>query len=387
MNITTVYEEKNKCCGCSACAMTCPKQCIKMHPDEEGFLYPQIDTELCVNCSLCKKVCPVLRKSEMKNDPDCYIAFSKNKNMRKNSSSGGMFTELAKKQIEQGALVYGAGFDENFKVVHKVVSSEKHLEELRGSKYVQSRMDDKYREIKEKLDKGDFVYFSGTPCQIAGLYSYLGNRPEKLITQDFICHGVPSPLVWEKYIATFENVEKVEFRNKKYGWHYFALHIKSDRKNYYKRLDEDFYLRLFLDNTILRPICYDCPVKKQGSSADITLADCWSLNHMTDKVTDTDKGLSLVIANTSKGKSCFETVKDSGDIVVIPVDAKRALNSQSALRKSASYNPRRDEFFERFQQDVFPVIMKNWYIESFKEKLQKKYIYLKTKIRFVLKIK
>ncbi|MGI6018951.1 MAG: Coenzyme F420 hydrogenase/dehydrogenase, beta subunit C-terminal domain [Marvinbryantia sp.] len=387
MMITTVYEKKDKCCGCSACTMVCPKQCIKMQPDEEGFLYPQIDKELCVNCSLCQKVCPVLKKSEMENDPDCYIAFSENQNIRKNSSSGGMFTELAKKQIEKGALVYGAGFDENFEVTHKAVSLETHLGELRGSKYVQSRMNDKYREIKEELDRGESIYFSGTPCQVAGLYSYLGHRPEKLTTQDFICHGVPSPLVWKKYLSTFGNVKKVEFRNKKYGWHYFALHIESDKRDYYKRLDEDFYLKLFLDNIILRPICYDCPIKKQGSSADITLADCWSLNHMTDKMTDADKGLSLVIANTSKGKSCLKKVKDSGEIVAIPVDAKKALNSQSVLRKSAYYNPRREQFFERFKQEEFSMIIKNWYIETFKEKLHKKYIYLKTKIRFVLKIK
>lgn len=387
MNITSVYEEKNKCCGCSACAMACPKQCIKMQPDEEGFLYPQIDTELCVNCSLCKKVCPVLKKSELENNPDCFIAFSKNQNIRENSSSGGMFTELAKNQIEQGALVYGAGFDENFGVVHKVASSEKHLEELRGSKYVQSRMNDKYREIKEKLDKGDFVYFSGTPCQVAGLYSYLGNRPEKLITQDFICHGVPSPLVWKKYLNTFGNVEKVEFRNKKYGWHYFALHIKSDRKNYYKRLDEDFYLKLFLDNTILRPICHDCPIKKQGSSADITLADCWSLAHMTDMIKDTDEGVSLVIVNTLQGKACMEALKEKGSIFAVKVDSQKALSSQSALKKSAPCNSKRTLFFEQFEKRDFSTLMNEWFRISLKEKLRIKYVYLKTKIRFALKVK
>ena len=387
MMIVTVYKEKDKCCGCSACAMVCPKQCIKMQSDEEGFLYPQINKTLCVNCSLCQKVCPVLQKNKMDNNPDCYIAFSKDKNIRKNSSSGGVFTELAKKQIEKGALVYGAGFNENFEVIHKAVNSKNHLEELRGSKYVQSRMQDKYEEIKATLDRGESVYFSGTPCQVAGLYSYLGHRPENLTTQDFICHGVPSPLVWKKYLNTFGNVKKVEFRNKKYGWHYFALHIESDKKNYYKRLDEDFYLKLFLDNTILRPICYDCPIKKQGSSADITLADCWSLNRMTEKVADTDKGLSLVIANTLKGKSCLEKVKDSGDIVAFQIDAKMAMNSQSALRESAHCNQRREQFFECFKQDEFSMIMKNWYIETFKEKLHKKYVYLKTKIRFILKIK
>ncbi len=379
--------DKNNCCGCTACAMICPRKCIKMQPDEEGFLYPQIDQELCVNCSLCQKVCPILKKNDKKDSPDCYIAYSKNDKIRAKSSSGGIFTELAKGEIKRGGLVYGAGFNENFEVVHQSARSEQEIEKLRGSKYVQSRMDDKYREIKEILDRGNLVYFSGTPCQVAGLYSYLENRPEKLITQDFICHGVPSPLVWEKYIETFGDVRKVEFRNKKYGWHYFALHIESDKKNYYKRLDEDFYLKLFLDNTILRPICYDCPIKKQGSSADITLADCWSLNQITDKVLDRDKGLSLVIANTSKGKSFLKKVKDSGDIVAIQVDAKKALNSQSALRESSICNSRRKLFFSRLQGIEFIELEKAWYNDSWIKQIRRKEIYLKTKLLYYTKNK
>lgn len=383
----SVYEEKNKCCWCSACVMICPKQCISMQLDDEGFLYPLIDKSLCVNCLLCQKVCPVLKKRDKKNNPNCYIAFSRNKNIRKKSSSGGLFTELAKQQIEKGAYVYGAGFDENFEVIHKGGSSVELLEELRGSKYVQSRMDDKYQEIKEILDKGGSVYFSGAPCQVSGLYSYLRGRPEKLITQDFICHGVPSPLVWKKYLATFGNVKKVEFRNKKYGWHYFALHIESDKKNYYKRLDEDFYLKLFLDNTTLRPICYDCPIKKQGSMADITLADCWSLNHMTDRVTDTDKGLSLVLANTLCGEKCLEELEKRGDVFKTKVDSQKAVSSQLALKKSASYNSKRNLFFDRLKNEEFSTLMNEWFRVSLKEKFRIKYVYIKTKIRFALKVK
>lgn len=388
MKIMTVYEDKNKCCGCSACAMVCPKHCIEMKADEEGFLYPEISIDLCIDCSKCRTVCPVLKTEFSENEPDCYVAFSRNKNIRQKSSSGGVFTELARKQIEKGSLVYGAGFNEKFEVIQKAANSMKELENLRGSKYVQSRMGDSYLEVEKALESEKSVYFSGTPCQVSGLYSYLGKRPEQLVTQDFICHGVPSPLVWKKYLDTFGNVWKAEFRNKKYGWHYFALHIDCEKKKYYKRLDEDFYLKLFLDNTILRPICYDCPIKSRGSSsADITLADCWSLKHMTEKVEDTDQGLSLVIANTLEGKRCVEKIKNSGDIFALRVDTERALSSQSTLRKSASCNPRREEFFERLRREPFSDIMENWFFESFKEKCHKKYIYLKTKIRFALRIK
>lgn len=387
MDTTKVFEEKNKCCGCSACEVSCPKHCIEMKQDEEGFLYPQIDKNLCINCGKCRSVCPVLTKNDLSNNPDCYIAFSNNKNIRKKSSSGGLFTELAKEEIEKDGVVYGAGFNALFEVVHKSAMCKEELELLRGSKYVQSQMNRTYEEVKNNIEQGRSVYFSGTPCQVAGLYSYLGGRPEKLITQDFICHGVPSPLVWKKYLETFGNIKKVEFRNKKYGWHYYSLHIESDRKNYYKRLDEDFYLKLFLDNTILRPICYDCPIKEMGSSADITLADCWSLNEITEEVEDTDDGLSLIIANTLKGKHYLEALKNNGNIFKVKVDAEKALKSQSALRRSASCNSKRRQFFERLRQEAFSDIMDDWFCTSIREKVRIKYVYMKTKIRFALRVK
>ena len=248
-------------------------------------------------------------------------------------------------------------------------------------------MEDTYQQVKEAIAAGKPVYFSGTPCQVAGLYTYLGSRPSNLTTQDIICHGVPSPLVWEKYVNTYQQVEAAEFRNKKYGWHYFSMHIRTPKKNYYKRLDEDFYLKLFLDNTTLRPICYDCPLKKSGSQADITLADCWSMNKITDKVVDTDKGLSLVITNTENGKRCIEKLDSSKKATIIAVESQKALASQSALRESVNSNPKRSEFFERMNREAFPDLMKNWYSTSLMGMLKTKYVFIKTKVRFLLKRK
>lgn len=388
MTIIKVFDEKNKCCGCSACAMACPKHCIEMEPDEEGFLYPEINNRLCVNCGRCRTVCPVLNENNSgNNNPDCYIAFSNDKSIRKQSSSGGIFTELVKKELARGGVIYGAGFNKLFEVIHKAAMCEADIISLRGSKYVQSQMNHTYEEVKNHIDEGCSVYFSGTPCQVAGLYSYLGCRPDKLTTQDFICHGVPSPLIWKKYLETFGNVKKVEFRNKKYGWHYFSLHIETDKKEYCRRLDEDFYLKLFLDNTILRPICYACPIKGAGSNADITLADCWSLDQITKEVADTDEGLSLIIANTSRGKQYVEKLKASGNITGIKVDSEKALSSQSAFRKSAACNPKRKEFFGRIIKDDFSDILNDWFSVSIKEKIYIKYIYYKTKIKFALKTK
>lgn len=384
MDTTKVFEEKNKCCGCSACEVSCPKHCIEMKQDEEGFLYPQIDKHLCINCGKCRSVCPVLTKNDLRNNPDCYIAFSNNKNIRKKSSSGGLFTELAKEEIEKGGVVYGAGFNALFEVVHKSAICKEELELLRGSKYVQSQMNRTYEEVKNNIEQGRPVYFSGTPCQVAGLYSYLGGRPEKLITQDFICHGVPSPLVWKKYLETYDGVKSAEFRSKKYGWHYFSMHIQTDRKCYYGRLDEDFYLKLFLDNTILRPICYNCSFKECGSKADITLADCWTSNQITDKVLDKDEGLSLVISNTEKGKYHLKVLEENKKITIIKVDTKKALESQLAFRKSVKCNPKRRQFFDRLNREKFSDLMRNWYHVSLSERLRIRYIFIKTKIRFAL---
>lgn len=386
MNVSYVIRDKKKCCGCGACSVICPQKCISMIEDEEGFQYPKIAEYLCIDCGVCHSVCPVFNTIKMDNDLSCYIAYSNDKTTRKNSSSGGIFTELAKNLFEKRGIVYGAGFDTNFEVVHKGVTCAKDLELIRGSKYVQSKMNFIYEDVKKNIAQGKYVYFSGTPCQISGLYLYLGSRPGKLLTQDFICHGVPSPLVWRKYINTFGNVDKVEFRSKKYGWHYFSLHVKSDKKNYCKRLNEDIYLKLFLDNTILRPICYDCPIKKHGSVADITLADCWNIAKITDKINDTDRGLSLVIVNTVAGKKFWNEAIKYQEVFHINVDTKRALDSQETYKKSVKYHPKRELFFDRLINENFSNLLQGWYKISKKEAIKNYYIFIKTKVNFCVKL-
>lgn len=385
MDSTRQEKNKERCCGCSACVVACPKQCISMQADNEGFLYPEIDKTLCIQCGKCKKVCPVINNTETNIEPDCYVAYSKDDSIRKHSSSGGMFTELANMTLADYGLVFGAALDENMKVYHKGVSSMEELKALQGSKYVQSEMGTVYRQVKEAIDAGRPVYFSGTPCQVAGLYTFLGNRPENLITQDIICHGVPSPLVWEKYVNTYRQVQKAEFRNKKYGWHYFSMHIQTTDRDYYKRLDEDFYLKLFLDNTTLRPICYNCPIKSCGSHADITLGDCWALHKVTDQVADTDEGLSLVVVNTERGKSCMSCFSSENKAACVKVDSAKAMGSQSTLKQSVKSNPRRTEFFEGIYSTDFSILKKNWYKTTVADKLRVKCVFLKTRLRTVLK--
>lgn len=376
--------DKKNCCGCAACAAACPKKCIEMRADGEGFLYPVVHLEQCIDCGKCERVCPVLRANERNAEPECYIGFSKDPDVRGKSSSGGIFTELANQVIENSGIVYGAGFDDNFDVYHRSVAKKEDIALLRGSKYVQSSIGRVYDEIKMLLQKGILVYFSGTPCQVAGLYAFLGKTPDNLITQDLICHGVGSPLVWEKYRSTYGNIKNAEFRNKKYGWHYFSMHIETEMKKIYKRLDEDAYLRLFLDNLILRPICYDCPIKKCGSQADITLADCWNSQKITDTVADYDQGLSLVIANTKKGKELIEKLKNESRTVLQSVDSQKALNSQLTLRQSVMLPQKRNNFFTDMETEDFPTVIKKWCSSPFSEKLRKKWVFVKTKIYFGL---
>lgn len=384
-----VYTDKAECCGCNACALNCPVNCISMKQDEEGFCYPVIDETKCIACDQCHSVCPIEKVSFMETTiNESFAGYSNKREVRESSSSGGIFTELAQIVLGEGGVVFGAGFDENFKVKHFGITKKEELVMLQGSKYVQSDIGYAYSEVREYLQSGRFVYFSGTPCQIKGLYAYLGKKTDpNLITQDIICHGVPSPKVWEKYVKSYEKrdvIQKISFRDKKYGWHYFSMAITLKRKEARKRLDEDWYLRLFLDNTILRPICYACPMKKEDSCADITLADCWSSSRVTKKIFDNDRGISLVFLHSKKGGEIWDKLCKSGKITTEKLDIDAALESQSAIRESAKMNAKRSMFFEALNQEEFEKLQKGWYDEKFLKKAKRKYIYYKTKVAFIL---
>lgn len=387
---TEIYQGKKQCCGCNACALACPVQCITMQCDEEGFLYPVVDRTKCIQCNRCHQVCPVQNEMQqrLEFDKECYVGYSTVDEIRKNSSSGGMFTLIARTILEKGGSVIGAAFDERFDVEHQEVTNFEQLNKFQGSKYVQSNIGITYKKTKELLEEGKLVLFSGTPCQIKGLYTYLGNKTYgNLLTQDIVCHGVPSPVVWQKYVVLKKkrNIQKISFRDKTFGWHYFSMRINSDDGKYCKRLDEDWYLRLFLDNTILRPICYDCPMKKEGSCADITLADCWKSGNVTNQIKDTDEGLSLIIVNTEKGAKTWKYVTESNDVSYEKVDTEKALASQSAIRTSVSPNPKRAMFFDAMNKVEFMELVQSWYKDNVMSKVRKRIIYYKTKMIYLLK--
>ena len=384
---TAVLDNKENCCGCGACAAVCPVNCITMQKDSEGFDYPHIDHSLCINCNKCKKACPVINENTPKNTvgDNCYIAYSIDPIIRKKSSSGGVFYHIAHSVIVEGGVVFGATLI-NRVVKHTFAQTEQELKKFMGSKYVQSEIGDCYKLAKQFLESGRKVLFSGTPCQIKGLYTYLGKKEyPNLITQDIICHGVPSPKVWESYISlkTKETDADISFRDKHYGWHYFSMRIRDDRGTYRKTLNDDFYLKLFLDNTILRPSCYDCVAKNKGSSADITLADCWKPQNVCSQIEDNDKGLSLVLVNSQKGKNFWNSVTQD-NLFCKYVDREMAIGSQSAISMSAPCNAKRAMFFSAFNKVDMQYLYKNWYRKSPIKALKQKIVYYKTKIKLLI---
>ena len=340
-NITKV--ESKDCCGCGACFNICPTNAITMQENDEGFLAPVIDKTKCTNCGLCVKACPSLNvKYENTATPECYAAMG-DYDLRMKSSSGGMFTLLAEYILDKGGYVCGAAFDENWDVHHIIVDNKDDLEKLRGSKYVQSNTKDCYKKIKKLLNDDKYVLFSGCPCQVAGLYSFLGKNYENLFTVDILCHGAPSPGVWQKYLnETFDknNIQKINFRDKnKIGWS--CSHCTISTKNGEDIITEDF-TKLFHASINLRKSCYDCDFSKKPRPADITIGDFWGIHNYISEL-NVDKGISLVLINNQKGKFLFNEISDKVTYKNISLSENYNNGHQKIGLKM---HPKRSKFFQ-----------------------------------------
>lgn len=353
--------DKEKCCGCSACMSVCPKNCISMCWDKEGFLYPVVDKNICINCGLCEKVCPALRKGEKQTDIKAYACINKDNDVKMSSSSGGAFSVFAEYVLEQNGVVFGAVFDENFAVIHSYIEDKKDLYKLRGSKYVQSDMQDSYRKAQEFLDLERMVLFSGTSCQIAGLKSFLRKEYDNLICVDVICHGVPSPLVFKKYIDQRkkqygESIKEIRFREKTEGWINYSMKIDFDSQSFRKNARDDEYLRGFIHSLYLRPSCYHCNYKDFTCGSDISLADFWGIKKVLPEFFDKN-GVSMVLVNSETGDKIFELVKDK--LLVETVNLEDCIRCNSAIVSSAKWNKRRKKVFKKTKSDnVIEVIQK-----------------------------
>ncbi|MDD4700175.1 MAG: Coenzyme F420 hydrogenase/dehydrogenase, beta subunit C-terminal domain [Oscillospiraceae bacterium] len=346
-----ITDEKS-CSGCYACANVCPKQCISMESNSEGFWYPKVNEEQCIDCNLCEKTCPIISKTEVQSTPVAYAAYNRDEQTRMGSSSGGIFALIAENILQNGGVVFGAGFDMGFNVVHSYVETNDALNTFQGSKYVQSKIGDTFQQAKSFLNQGRQVLFSGTPCQIGGLKKYLEKDYDNLICQDIICHGVPSPRVWGKFLSECEkrqqsSVNHIDFRNKSDGWHNYKMSICFENGNIYKKSNQNnSYIRAFQQNLTLRPSCYACVFKTLHRLSDITLADFWGIESVVPDMFD-DKGVSLVLINSDKGKAIFNAV--SNKLVYKEADIHEAIKCNSAALKSVCPHPKRDYFFENLE--------------------------------------
>ncbi len=359
--------EKHKCTGCHACSNICPKQCITMESDSEGFLYPKVDMQNCINCGLCEKVCPVLHNEKIDNEPQAYACYNKNEQVRLESSSGGVFTLIAEQIINVGGVVFGVSLDKDLTAIHSYAESKEQLKDFRGSKYVQSKIGEAYKKVEAFLKQNRKVLFTGTPCQIAGLKSYLQKDYDTLFCIDIICHGVPSPKVWEKYVAYQEErvgakAQGANFRHKNKGWNKFSMALEFDNgSEHIQTLDKDLYMQAFLRDTCLRPSCHKCNFKTLHRQSDITLADFWGIQKVSPQMDD-DKGTSLLLINSKNGKAMFDGLQDS--IVFEKVDLDNAVSYNPAAFKSAGENPNRKDFFKDLDKLPFDKLVDRYCSES-----------------------
>lgn len=358
-------KKKEHCCGCTACAEICPKHCIKMKEDHEGFLYPYVDLDNCINCGLCTKVCPELNVGKKAKPLKVWAAYTPDEEIRKNSSSGGVFFTVASHIIEEGGVVFGTRYNEQWDAEFGVAETIEGLNPLMVSKYVQGNVRTAYIECKKFLNEGRLVFFTGTSCQIAGLKCFLGKEYDRLLAAEVVCHGVPSPLVWHMYLdeickASTEKgpvkkvIESISFRKKNPSWERFNFNVTFKRgygigSNSEEGIDvyhlENIYMKGFVNNLTLRPSCYSCPFKSGRSGADLTIADYWGVKKFHPTFND-DKGTSIVMANTNKG-----------DIIVNKLKLTKTESSYSKVRYSnpAIVKPHkphinRSRFFEKFRE-------------------------------------
>lgn len=356
-------KDKKNCTGCYACFNICPVNCISMESDEEGFEYPRVETNKCIKCGKCVDICPILNSIDVDNNPVAYACINEDESIRLESSSGGIFSLIAEKVIKNDGLVFGAEFNKNFEVEHNFVESENELGKFRGSKYVQSKIGDTYKKAEKFLLSGRLVLFTGTPCQIAGLKSYLGHSYDNLLCLDIICHGVPSPEVWKKYVEYREEkagskTQRIAFRRKDEGWKRYSVSFlfKNDTE-YRKTLDKDLYMRAFLKNVCLRPSCYDCKFKTIHRQSDITLADFWGIGNLFPEMDD-DKGTSLILVNSNAGKILFEQIKEK--TLFKKVDVNKAILYNSSAVRSVKYNPNREKFLRDKDIATFGCLVKKY---------------------------
>lgn len=374
------------CCGCTACASICAHDAITMQPDYMGFLYPTVNTTLCTDCGLCETVCAFNEHYDTSLNlpqPEAYAARHKSMKEVETSRSGAAFIAISDWILQQGGSVYGAGYTDHFRVVHKRATTREERDEFKGSKYVQSDMGKVFRQVKQDLKNGMIVLFSGTPCQTSGLNAYIGKKlREKLYLVDIVCHGVPAPYLWRDYLSYLEKKQKakicwVNFRDKQeFGWkaHKETFKFIKFFGGGGKKMSFTF---LFYQHIMFRPSCGKCHFTNTKRPSDITIADFWGWEKTDPDINADNKGVSLVLCNTEKGRQLFKEVKY--DMYVIPAKLENCM--QPNLQYPTTIHPKRDKFEQDYIQKGFTYVMKKYGNAGWKFKVRK----LVSKIKNIMK--
>lgn len=363
-----------KCTGCMACFNICKYSAIDIIQNEKGFYVPKINEEKCKKCGACEFVCPECNEIKKDRYKKIFAAWSNSNDVRKNSTSGGIFFELAKSILYQNGIVVGAIYNEQFEVEHSIIDKFEDLKKIQGSKYVQSKMTDIYSRIKCELEKGKNVLFSGVACQVAGLKKYLGKDYENLITIDVLCHGAPSPQIFKEYVdrkKSSGDILNIRFRYKKPSWTVFSMRIDyKDNKIYQRDTFKDEYIRLFLDDYITNEVCATCKYTGENRVSDLTLADFWGYVSEDFKYRNNEKGISLVLINSRKGDDVFNKIKKN--LIIIEKDFSEAKNGNQCLRKPFNKNKNYETFWDDYIKNGYDYVIEKYFIESkmnFKRKL------------------
>lgn len=365
-----VITDKVTCCGRWACENICPKHCVVMKEDNEGFRYPEVDVEVCIECGLCEAVCPILHKPIKEHEETIgYVIQHKDNNIRRDSTSGGFFSAISDYVLNQNGYVFGAIYNKKMEVVHYGTNKKEEIQLFRGSKYVQSKIGHTYQEAKKLLQTGCLVCFSGTPCQIAGLKNYLKKDYANLITVDLVCHGNPSPLLFRKYLEyqqiKYKNkVTGVKFRDKYYGYNYstMTLDFEDERIQYHYGMEADLMLKFFFKGLCSKPACHQCVFKSIERVSDFTIFDCWNAkfyNKIMDKA-----GATHVFIHSQKGFDYFEYLKSY--FVYQKSNVQKVVEQDGCMMlQSAIPSTRRADFFrdlnnlpfDRLQAKYFPLTL------------------------------